>query len=195
MVGKTFNLSGKLLIFQIWWNTTDEIEDKYQQLIDKNTTILEGYPHYIFTKKDIELFLKQNTELKEIFNEFSKNVNSFYFQSDLLRFMILYKYGGIYLDLDVELYNNFYEFYNELNTKYKNFELIPDDKHIFFLKFNKSSKILERLIKKYLLLKKGLMDSQLISFKWMFEYPNFMFLPTNKIYKYMKHYSFKGIFK
>jgi mannosyltransferase OCH1-like enzyme len=132
MFRKSFDLFGKLLIFQIWWNETDDIEEKYQQLIDKNEKILEAYPHYIFTRKDIKLFLKQNQELKEIFDKFSKEVNSYYFQSDLLRFMILYKYGGIYLDLDVELYDNFYEFYNELNTKYLNFEFIPDDKHIFF---------------------------------------------------------------
>jgi mannosyltransferase OCH1-like enzyme len=172
-------------IFQIWWNNNEEIPKVYKDIIEKNEWFFEKYDDYkLYKPFDIEFFLKSFNYNIDKFKSFE-----FRLQSDLIRFLILYEYGGIYLDLDVELYKNFEEFLDLLRSKYLEYDLIPSSKHIFFLKFRKHSPNLKRIINLYFSLNKLSMDSKIIKFSWLAIFKDFLFINDNTIYKYLKHHS------
>lgn len=67
------------------------------------------YTHVMWTDEDIDNLIKNDfPEYFELYNSFSFHI----IKIDFIRFCILYKYGGIYADMDMFCYQNFY---NELH--------------------------------------------------------------------------------
>jgi len=57
-----------------------------------------SYDHHIFTDKEIDKFVKKNYD-KGIVECYNK-LNIIVAKVDFWRYLLLYKYGGIYLDMD-----------------------------------------------------------------------------------------------
>jgi len=89
------------IIHQVWLG--GEMPDKYKRLqqtwIDKNV----GWEYKLWTDKDVEEFGLENSE---IFNKLT-NLGS---KSDIFRYEILYRFGGVYVDTDFECVKSFDNF-------------------------------------------------------------------------------------
>jgi len=125
-------------IHQIWIGPK-KIPKKY---IDWSNTWTRNNPDWdykLWTNKDIKSFNLQNRSIFEL----SENIG---FKSDLVRYEILYKYGGIYIDTDFECLNKIpdklrdYDFVSCLGFNYTP-EILNG-----FLMASPQSKILKELI-------------------------------------------------
>lgn len=67
-------------------------------------------PDYVFMKWDKERFESEFPH-DDLF--YISNTNNYGFLSDYIRLKVLYKYGGIYMDTDVEMKKNLDEFLNQ----------------------------------------------------------------------------------
>lgn len=81
------------IIHYIWIGS--EMPSKIKELIEKNSKFFEGYEIMIWSEKNMPDF---NTFAQHAYDE-----KRWAFVSDYLRFCILQKYGGIYLDTDMEV--------------------------------------------------------------------------------------------
>ncbi len=81
------------IIHYIWVGS--EIPDHIQTIIDKNNRFLKEYEINIWTEKNMP---KLNAFAQHAYDE-----KRWAFVSDYLRFILLQKYGGIYLDTDMEV--------------------------------------------------------------------------------------------
>lgn len=91
----TGELGMKPLIKSIYLNNK-KVSEKY------------GYKLELITKKNIHNYI----DVPKRFYEVKSN-----FQSDICRYYILDKYGGIYMDTDIILYNNMDKLLNKLDNK------------------------------------------------------------------------------
>ena len=63
------------------------------------------YKYIMWTDEDLDLFIKKEySEFYNIYISYDLNIK----RIDIARYFILYKYGGIYADMDYECYENFY---------------------------------------------------------------------------------------
>ena len=77
----------------------------------------------MWSKKDCELLLVNNyPEYIDLYNEFRYDIQ----RADFIRYIILYEYGGIYIDCDVIFLQNFipYDIFNKDYFFVKNFGII-----------------------------------------------------------------------
>jgi len=92
------------IIFQLWHSS----EDVSEQMIQRTEVLKRQHPdfHYqLFFLDMAREFIRENFESK-VLTAFDSIV-PFAFKSDLWRYCILYKYGGIYLDVKYECTNGF----------------------------------------------------------------------------------------
>ena len=61
------------------------------------------YDYMLWTPSNVEDILKHYPQYRDFYNNLRFNI----MRVDILRFLILHLYGGIYLDLDIEICNNF----------------------------------------------------------------------------------------
>ncbi len=174
-------------IFQIWYGYTDEIPGKYGVFLEHNRTILSQIPAYrLITTSQIKEFLsKYGYNLEKFKNE------QFRFQSDLIRFLILYHYGGLYLDLDIKLNDSFFELLEILRTEHKNRDLMPSNRRIYFLWFQKKSKNLKKIIDHYFSLSHIGYDYNIFSLHNI-DISNLEFIETSELNRYLKHFAVSG---
>lgn len=67
----------------------------------------DGYVHKIWTDEDISAMVRQEyPDYYPYFLAYKYDIQRF----DVIRYLILYKFGGIYADMDVICYRNFYEY-------------------------------------------------------------------------------------
>lgn len=85
------------IIHYIWLGSP--LPDKYKQLIDLTRTICSEYQVNLWTDDNIPTDLVTGELYKSIQNPSAK--------TDVLRFELIYKYGGIYMDTDFYVYKNF----------------------------------------------------------------------------------------
>jgi len=83
-------------IFQTW--ETKHISPEFQQLIDQWKILNPDYEYCFYDKNDRELFIKDNFD-ERVYNAYCKIIPGA-FKADLWRYCVLYKYGGIYVDID-----------------------------------------------------------------------------------------------
>ena len=94
-------------IIHACWLGNGEMPDDQKEYIKGWKTLHPDYEIIIWTDEtfseylDDSLFVKKSLEKKK-----------YGFLSDYFRFTILYKYGGIYVDTDVEMFKNLDEFLN-----------------------------------------------------------------------------------
>jgi predicted O-methyltransferase YrrM len=91
-------------IFQLWHSSTDVTD----QMILRTEVLKTQHPDFeyeLFFLDSAREFIRENFETK-VLTAFD-SIIPFAFKSDLWRYCILYKYGGIYLDMKYECTNEF----------------------------------------------------------------------------------------
>jgi mannosyltransferase OCH1-like enzyme len=107
-------------IFQLWHSP----EDVSDQMIQRTEVLKKQHPdfHYhLFFLDTAREFIRENFESK-VLAAFDSIV-PFAFKSDLWRYCILYKYGGIYLDMKYECTNGFRFSLLDLQQEYYVFDV------------------------------------------------------------------------
>ena len=83
-------------IFQSWF--TKDLHPVIQAKIDEMKKLNPDYNHTIYTDEDMDNFVKEHYP-GTIYDCFSK-LNIIVAKVDFWRYLVLYKYGGVYLDMD-----------------------------------------------------------------------------------------------
>lgn len=86
------------LIMQTW--KTTEVPDKWKPSVKSIKKYMPGWRHILTTDEDNRKFVKENHP------DFLKTYDGYHHpiqRADAVRYMWLYKYGGIYMDLDYEI--------------------------------------------------------------------------------------------
>ena len=120
-----FNNMKKLEMFKLK-NSTFKLKEKYNSIIPKNAftcwhtknlppKMMENYNkmkeenpefnHHLYDEEDCRKFISENFD-KEVLDAYNSLIPCSY-KSDLWRFCVLYKYGGIYFDIKYRTVNGF----------------------------------------------------------------------------------------
>lgn len=83
-------------IFQTW--ETTNISHDFQKVIDQWKILNPEYEYFLYDNNDCEQFIKDNFD-ERIYNAYCKIIPGA-FKADLWRYCVLYKYGGVYVDID-----------------------------------------------------------------------------------------------
>ena len=83
-------------IFQSW-HTTD-LQPQIQKYIDEMKSSNPEYTHKIYTDSEMDSFVNEN--FKGTIADCYNKLNIIVAKVDFWRYLILYKYGGVYLDMD-----------------------------------------------------------------------------------------------
>jgi inositol phosphorylceramide mannosyltransferase catalytic subunit len=101
-------------VIQTW--KTNEIPQHYVGFIQKMRNNNLNAKHLFFTDETIIIFIKQHMpEYYETFTKLKYKIQ----QIDFFRYLAIYHYGGIYLDLDMDIHGNF----DDLDTTKCNFPI------------------------------------------------------------------------
>jgi len=175
-------------VFQIWYGVDDSIPPQYEVFIKHNEPILRKIPSYRFIKTSwIKEFLKQNGYNLSRFSD-----AQYRFQSDIVRFLVLYHFGGLYLDLDVKLNSRFDEFLSLLVDEYSSKDLMTEDLRIYFLWFRKGSPNLKKIIEHYMKMDFIDYDYNIFSLGGLFRKLDVELLPVDVLKRYVKHFVLSG---
>ena len=86
------------IIHQTW--KTDRVPPKARPYVDKVRQLNPDWEYKLWTDDDNLAFVRSEfPELLEIYEGFSRGI----MRADVIRYMIMYKMGGVYLDLDYEV--------------------------------------------------------------------------------------------
>ena len=90
------------LIHQTW--KTNEIPPKWQPFVDTVKALNPGWTYKLWTDRENDEFVKNEfPDFYEVFSGFSRNI----MRADVIRYLIMIKLGGVYLDLDYEVLKPF----------------------------------------------------------------------------------------
>lgn len=97
-------------IIQTWKDK--ELPIQFKPCIESVFKYGKNWNYLFFTDEDIESFMgEQPIIYQNTYNNFSHKIQKI----DFFRYLAIYKFGGLYLDLDVLLQNNIDEIINEPN--------------------------------------------------------------------------------
>lgn len=84
------------IIHQTWKNT--KIPDKWKEAVESCKEIYKGYKYMLWTDDLMKKFVKKEYPFfYKTYNEYPHTIQ----RCDAFRFLVIYKYGGIYIDMDV----------------------------------------------------------------------------------------------
>lgn len=109
----SLNIQVPANIFQTWH--TKMLPPKMFTAITKIRLLNPGFKYYLFDDKDCRQFIKHNFDATVLY-AYDHLIPGAY-KADLWRYCILYKYGGIYLDIKYIPHNNF-KFINFLKKEH-----------------------------------------------------------------------------
>ena len=132
------------IIYRSW--KTQNFHPKIQRHIDKMLKLNSEYEQIIYTDDQINDFVSSNYD-QEIYNAYSK-LNIITAKVDFWRYLILYKNGGIYLDIDSQINSKISNFLKEDDKALITAETNPELFVQWALFFEKNHPILERTISK-----------------------------------------------
>jgi len=90
------------IIHQTW--KTKKIPLKWRKYQKKVKKLHPDWEYRFWTDEEIDSFVKSNfPDFYDIFNKFSRHI----MRIDVIRYLIMYKLGGLYLDLDYEMLKPF----------------------------------------------------------------------------------------
>jgi mannosyltransferase OCH1-like enzyme len=90
------------IIHQTW--KTDEIPEKWIHFVNRVQELNPDWQYKLWTDDNNDAFVKSEyPEFFDIFKGFSRNI----MRADVIRYLIMYKIGGVYLDLDYEVLKPF----------------------------------------------------------------------------------------
>jgi mannosyltransferase OCH1-like enzyme len=104
------------IIHRIWIGPRP-FPEQYKKCLDSCKRLHPDWKFILWTNKDIDKVLDINPKYKWLFNEYKYKKTVYQAQKDILEYLILYKYGGIYLDADIKCFKNM----NEIVHSYKFF--------------------------------------------------------------------------
>jgi mannosyltransferase OCH1-like enzyme len=88
------------IIYQTWYKK--ELPEQIKKTVNKMLEINSNYEYYFYDDNDIENFILKNFN-NDIFSAY-KLLNIGAAKADFWRYLVLYKTGGIYLDVDSIIY-------------------------------------------------------------------------------------------
>lgn len=144
------------MIFQINYQT-----DKYNSYYDINKPYTDKLDYKLFGTEDIDNFLKE-FGYKEVVE--TLEYNHLMFLCALLRLLIIYEFGGTYLDSDIVLNPSIKNMEAELDAKFGDRCIIPFTRSLFFIRAPKHSIFIKYLIDKYLMKIVLTYDVKMLSF-------------------------------
>lgn len=109
------------IIHQTW--KTDQVPEQWQSSVQKYRDLEEkGFKYMLWTDADNRNLIQQDFPwFLEQFDSYPYGIQ----RADAIRYFILYKYGGVYSDLDIQPKDNFPAFFD----MYKDYELcLPSTK-------------------------------------------------------------------
>ncbi len=129
-------------IFQTWISL--DFHPLIQERINKTKELNPDYNHIIYTDEDIEKFMIENYSglILDCFNRLNIPASKI----DLWRLLILYKYGGVYLDIDSSINNPLSSVISDEDTAIITAESNPNTYVQWALIFDKNHPILKRTI-------------------------------------------------
>lgn len=83
-------------IFQTW--STKNISQSLQQIVDLWKILNPEYEYFLYDNNDCEIFIKEQFD-ERTYNAYCKIIPGA-FKADLWRYCVLYKYGGVYADIN-----------------------------------------------------------------------------------------------
>jgi mannosyltransferase OCH1-like enzyme len=90
------------LIHQTW--KTDSIPKKWHPFVNKVKILNPGWSYKLWTDQENDEFVKREfPEFYQLFAGFPRKI----MRADTIRYLIMYKYGGVYMDLDYEVLKPF----------------------------------------------------------------------------------------
>lgn len=90
------------IIHQTW--KTDKVPTKWKGYVKKVRSLNPDWEYRLWTDEGNEDFVKEYfPDFLETFMNFPKNI----MRADVIRYLLMYKYGGVYLDLDYEFLEPF----------------------------------------------------------------------------------------
>ncbi len=95
-----------LILHQIWYQGIDNIRQPYKDCFINTIIYLKNtkWDHQFWDKEHIEDFIQNNySNYWDLYN----NYNVFIQKLDIARYLILYHYGGCYMDMDMEMIKDF----------------------------------------------------------------------------------------
>jgi len=90
-------------IYQTW--STKELPEKMKLRVEELKQNNPNFKHYLFDDNDCRKFIKNNFD-REVLDTYDNLLPGAY-KADLWRYCVLYKNGGIYLDIKFKCINNF----------------------------------------------------------------------------------------
>jgi len=94
------------IIHQIWYQGIDNIKEPYKKCFVNTIKIIKisKWNHIFWDKEKIDSFIKlYYPHYYDLYNYFDIMIQKL----DIARYLILYHYGGCYLDMDIELLKDF----------------------------------------------------------------------------------------
>jgi mannosyltransferase OCH1-like enzyme len=102
MTNKLTNNMIPKLIHQTW--KTEKIPQKWVPFADKVKLLNPGWTYKLWSDQENDEFVKKEfPEFYQVFTGFPRNI----MKADTIRYFIMYKLGGVYLDLDYEVLKPF----------------------------------------------------------------------------------------
>lgn len=107
------------IIHQTW--KTNDIPDEWKDAVNSCKSIHAEFKYIMWTDENMDIFVKK------YYSEFYKTYHSYQYdiqRCDAFRYLVLYKYGGIYLDMDIMCIKNLNKLlhYDIVFAKSSNFE-------------------------------------------------------------------------
>lgn len=129
-------------IFQSW--CTKELHPMVQEKIDTFKKMNSEYSYYLYDDNDMDNFVNENFsgEIVECYNK----LNIIVAKVDFWRYLVLYKYGGIYLDMDSNIEKSLNELINDEDEAIITAEGCPGLYVQWALIFSKNHPILKKTI-------------------------------------------------
>jgi len=90
------------IIHQVWIG--DEIPEDYQESIESVKKHFSEWEYKLWLNDENRQFIKDNFKwFLDSYDKYEKDIN----RADAVRYFQLYKYGGMYVDMDIDVYENF----------------------------------------------------------------------------------------
>ena len=83
-------------IFQTW--STKNLPNEIQNIINRTKELNPNYNYFLYTDEEMDEFVKIHYP-GQIYECYSK-INLIVAKADFWRYLVLYKYGGVYIDID-----------------------------------------------------------------------------------------------
>ena len=102
------------------WKTTD-IPDEWKDAVNSCKQINNEFTYILWTHETMDIFVKNNfPDFYKIYKSYKYDIQ----RCDAFRYLVLYKYGGVYLDMDIICKKNLNNFlhYDLVLTRSSNIE-------------------------------------------------------------------------